>query len=187
MSTAAHPAVQLLRPHSWQLALAKINHQCSIICCFQGRGCWVGGCWHVACSGTAVEEAAVAVAVVAAACAAALLSYHASTRNRNQSLRHSVSRRCLPVCLSICLSSLLLLVQQAACWLPHLEANQGLVVQQPHPEVHVGVEDLCLEAHGRGYQRVLLGHIDRQLKGAALKGSFRRALHTKRHTQCSVG
>jgi hypothetical protein len=54
-------------------------------------------------------------------------------------------------------------------------------LQQPHPKVHIGVEDLGLKTHGRGYQRVLLRHIDRQLKCAALKGGFRGALHQTGH------
>jgi hypothetical protein len=49
-----------------------------------------------------------------------------------------------------------------------------------HPEVHIRVEDFCLEPHSGGHQRVLLRHIDGQLKGASLKGCLSGALRSSR-------
>lgn len=43
-------------------------------------------------------------------------------------------------------------------------------------EVHVGVEDPGAEAHRGRHERVLLGHVDRELKGAALVRRLSRAL-----------
>ena len=46
-----------------------------------------------------------------------------------------------------------------------------------HLEVYVGVEYLCPEAHGRRLQRVLLRHVERQLKSAAFKRRVSGPLH----------
>lgn len=48
-----------------------------------------------------------------------------------------------------------------------------------HLKVYVGVEYLCPEAHGWRLQRVLLRHVERQLKRAALKRRVRGPLHVK--------
>ena len=48
-----------------------------------------------------------------------------------------------------------------------------------HLEVNIWVEYLCPEAHGGRLQRVLLRHVERQLKSAALKRRVRGPLHVK--------
>ena len=48
-----------------------------------------------------------------------------------------------------------------------------------HLKMYVGVEYLCPEAHGRRLQRVLLRHVERQLKRAALKRRVSGPLRVK--------
>jgi hypothetical protein len=69
--------------------------------------------------------------------------------------------------------------------LPIADAGWYAASSAAHPEVYIWVEDLCLEAHCRRYQRILLRNIYGQLKGATFKRSFRWAL--QRRTQQSKG
>lgn len=132
------------------------------------------------------QRGRLATAVSAASCAAALLSCPGLHRHRSQPLRNSSGldgAACLSVKSAAAQSTRSLMASTSWLDADKCTNSQARQLQQPHPKVHVRVEDLRLEAHGRRYQRILLRHIDRQLKGATLKRSFRRALHTS-NTHC---